>query len=251
MKAKITIRVLLVIAIVALTYFCVSSVVTPIKFEQKRAARETEVIKNLIALRTAEAEFKITNGRFTADADSLLMFLKTAPKKEVLKEGSLTDKQLEAGLTEFKAARILRNAVTKASRKQEFATIEDAYEYVWENDKEVLANNLSGFRRDTIYKNMIETIYKGAYTAENIDQIVVIPFTNGIRFEMEVNNTYTTSQGITVPLFEARAHYNTYLADLNNQERVNLIDKEEKLEHYPGLKVGSIEAPNNNAGNWE
>ena len=251
MKAKITIRVLLVIAIVALTYFCVSSIVTPIKFENERTLREVAVVKNLVALRTAEAEFKITNGRFTADADSLLMFLKTAPKKEVLKEGSLTDKQLEAGLTEFKAARILRNAVTKASRKQEFATIEDAYAYVWENDKEVLANNLSGFRRDTIYKNMIETIYKGAYTAENIDQIVVIPFTDGIRFEMEVNNTYTTSQGITVPLFEARAHYNTYLADLNNQERVNLIDKEKKLEHYPGLKVGSIEAPNNNAGNWE
>ena len=26
---------------------------------------------------------------------------------------------------------------------------------------------------------------------------------------------------------------------------------QKKLEHYPGLKVGSVEAPNNNAGNWE
>ena len=66
-----------------------------------------------------------------------------------------------------------------------------------------------------------------------------------------MNNDYTTSQGIHVPLIEVRAHYNTYLADLDNQERVNLIDKETKLEHYPGLKIGSIEAPNNNAGNWE
>lgn len=251
MKAKIIIRSLLAIAIIALTYFCVSSVVTPIKFEQKRAQREAEVIKNLIALRTAEAEFKNVNGHFTADADSLLTFLKTAPKKEVLKEGSLTDKQLEAGLTELKAARMVREIAGRAKHKMKFETIEEAYAYVWENDKEIKAQGLAGFRRDTIYKNMIETIYKGAYTAENIDQIVVIPFTNGTLFEMEVNNTYTTSQGIVVPLFEARAHYNTYLADLNSQERVNLIDKEEKLEHYPGLKVGSIEAPNNNAGNWE
>jgi hypothetical protein len=54
-----------------------------------------------------------------------------------------------------------------------------------------------------------------------------------------------------VPIFEIRAHYNTYLHDLNKQELVNLIDKEQKLDHYPGLKVGSIDAPNNNAGNWE
>ena len=251
MNTKIIVRTLLVIAIVALSYFCVSSVVTPINFEKERTHREVAVVNNLVAIRTAQAEFKIANGRFTADADSLLMFLKTAPKKEVLKEGSLTDKQLEAGLTEFKAARILRNAIAKATRKNEFASIEETYAYVWENDKEVKANNLQGFRRDTIYKNMIETIYKGAYTADNIDQIVVIPYTNGVRFEMEVNNDYKTSQGIVVPLFEARAPFETYLADQNKQELVNLIDKEKKLEHYPGLKVGSIEAPNNNAGNWE
>ena len=31
----------------------------------------------------------------------------------------------------------------------------------------------------------------------------------------------------------------------------NLKDKRIKLEKYPGLQVGSIEEPNNNAGNWE
>ncbi len=253
MNTNQILRTLLVVAIVALTYFCVSSVVTPIKFEQTRSEREVAVVKNLVAIRTAEAEFKIVNGRFTADADSLLYFLKYTPKKEVLKEGSLTDKQLESGMTEFRAARMMRAAIARAksNKKLDLPTIEDAYAYVWANDKEIIANGLQGFRRDTIYNNMIETVYKGEYTAQTIDQIVVIPYTNGTRFELEVNDSYTTSQGIHVPLFEARAHYNTYLGDLNNQERVNLIDKETKLEHYPGLKVGSIEAPNNNAGNWE
>ena len=37
----------------------------------------------------------------------------------------------------------------------------------------------------------------------------------------------------------------------DDQERVNLIDKEEQLDHYPGLKMGDINEPNNNAGNWE
>ena len=125
------------------------------------------------------------------------------------------------------------------------------YAHVWANDKEIISNGLQGFRRDTIYKNMIETLFKGEFTADNIDQITYIPYSNGQRFEIEVNNTYSTSQGIIVPIMAAKAHYKTYLSDLNRMELINLIDKEEKLEHYPGLMFGSVDAPNNNAGNWE
>jgi hypothetical protein len=248
---KTIIRILLGLAACALAYFCISSVLTPIKFEDQRQKREVAVVKNLIALRTAEVEFQHVNSRYTADLDSLVLFLQKAPKKEVRKEGSLTDKQLEAGLTEHKAVKIINTAKAKAQRKQKFESEDELYAYVWANDKEVISNGLQGFRRDTLYKNMIQELYKGEYTADNIAQITYIPYSNDQRFEVEVNNTYTTSQGIRVPLFEARAHFNTYLADLNDQERVNLIDKETKLEHYPGLKVGDIEAPNNNAGNWE
>ena len=249
---RIIICSLLGIAACVLAYFCVMSVVTPIRFEENRQARETQVVKHLIALRTAEVEFHHVNGRYTANLDSLVLFLRNVPKKEVMKEGSLTDKQLESGLTEHKAVKIIDQAKAKAKRsKKVFANDDELYAYIWENDKDVKNNSLQGFRRDTIYKNMIETLYKGEYNAENIANIIVIPFSNGQRFEVEVNNDYTTSQGIRVPLMEARAHFKTYLSDLNEQELVNLIDKETKLDHYPGLKVGDIYAPNNNAGNWE
>lgn len=242
---------LLSIAAVVMAYFCVMSVVTPITFENTRTEREVAVVQNLMHLRTAELEFNREHGRFTADLDSLVLFLKTTPKKEVLKEGSLTDKQLEAGLNEHKAVKIMETAKAKALKKQTFESDDALYAYIWENDKEVINNGLAGFRRDTIEKNMIETLFKGALTAENVDQIIYIPYTNKQRFELEVNNEYKTSQGISVPLFEARAPFSTYLGDLNEQELVNLIDKEQKLDHYAGLKVGSIDAPNNNAGNWE
>ena len=252
MKAtKIIMVSLLSIAAVVMAYFCVMSVVTPITFENTRTEREVAVVQNLINLRTAELEFNREHGRFTADLDSLVLFLKTTPKKEVLKEGSLTDKQLEAGLNEHKAVKIMETAKAKALKKQTFESDEALYAYIWENDKEVINNGLAGFRRDTIEKNMIETLFKGALTAENVDQIIYIPYTDKQRFELEVNNEYKTSQGISVPLFEARAPFSTYLGDLNEQELVNLIDKEQKLDHYAGLKVGSIDAPNNNAGNWE
>lgn len=236
-----------------MTVFCVQSVTTPIKFEETRAQREVAVIKNLVDLRTAEVEFNHQKGVFTANLDSLLLFLKTAPKKEVLKEGSLTDKQLEAGLTEPKAVKILDAAKKKAlkNKKLTFENNDALYAYIWENDADVKKNGLSGFRRDTIEQNMIQSLYKGRYDESTIDGIVLIPFSDGQRFEVEVNNDYKTSQGIRVPIFEARAPFGTYLGDLNEQELVNLIDREEKLEHYAGLKVGDIYAPNNNAGNWE
>ena len=239
------------IAAVVMCYFCVTSVTTPIKFENTRAEREVTVIKHLVDLRTAEVEYHHQKGVFTASADTLLMFLKTAPKKEVMKEGSLTDKQLEAGLTEHKAVKILNEAKKKALKKNQFEDDDALYAYVWENDKDVISNGLSGFRRDTIELNMLQSLYKGEYDENSIDAIVEIPFSEGQKFEIEVNNDYKTSQGIRVPLFEARAPFESYLGDLNKQELVNLIDREQKLEHFPGLKVGDIYAPNNNAGNWE
>ena len=242
---------LLSIAAVVMAYFCATSVTTPIKFENTRAEREVAVIKNLVDLRTAEVEYHHQNGVFTANLDSLLIFLKTAPKKEVLKEGSLTDKQLEAGLTEHKAVKILNEAKKKALKKNAFESADALYAYIWENDKDVVSNGLAGFRRDTIELNMLQALYKGAYDENSIDAMVVIPFSEDKRFEMEVNNDYKTSQGIRVPLFEARAPFESYLGDLNKQELINLVDREEKLDHYAGLKVGDVYAPNNNAGNWE
>ncbi len=242
---------LLAIAAVVMAIFCVKSVTTPIKFEETRAQREVAVIKNLVDLRTAEVEFHHQNGRFTASYDTLLHFLKTAPKKELLKEGRLTDKQLEAGLTENKAVKILNDAKKKALKKNTFADNDALYAFVWENDAEVKKNGLQGFRRDTIELNMLQSLYKGEYDEKSIDGIIEIPFSKGKQFELEVNNDYKTSQGISVPLFEARAPFETYLGDLNEQELVNLVDRETKLEHYAGLKVGDVYSPNNNAGNWE
>ncbi len=251
---KIIIRTLLVIGVIFMAFICVKSVVTPIQFEEARVQREAKVINNLVSLRTAEAQFRLDKGYFTADLDSLVEYLKVTPKKEVFKLGSLTEKQLEDGMTENKAAKILERARIKAQRRMNFQgtdSLDMLYQYIWEQDREVKANGLQGFRRDTILTNMIQSLYKGQYTEETIGEIIYIPYTDNVKFEVETNNGYTTSQGIKVPIFEIRAHYNTYLHDLNSQERVNLIDKEEKLEHYPGLKVGSVDAPNNNAGNWE
>lgn len=250
---KVVYQILLVIAIIVLTYFCVMSVVTPIRFEEVKDAREVAIIDHLIKIRTAEVEYKLHYGRYTADLDSLILFLRTVPKKEVRKEGSLTDKQLEGGLTEHKAVKIIEKAKKDAlkKRKNHFANEDELYNYIWANDKDIQKNGLSGFKRDTIESNMIATLFKGQYDEQTIESIIYIPYSGQQKFQAETNDNYKTAQGISVPLLEVRAPFTSYLSDQDRQELVNLQDKEEKLQHYPGLKIGDITSPNNNAGNWE
>ena len=246
---KATIRILLGLAICLLVYLCVWSVVTPIKFEQTRELREPQVIANLVDIRTAAVEFRAQNGRYTDSIDSLLLFVKNGKKKEVLKEGALTDKQLEAGLTEHKAANIIKKAKERV-KKMKFESDDDLYAYIWANDAEIKKQGLQGFRRDTIATPLLESLYKGKFDENSLDAIFVIPFSGGQKYVLEVNNQYTNKNGV-VPLFQAAAPYESYLGDLDKQELANLVDKETKLGHYAGLKVGSVEEPNNNAGNWE
>jgi hypothetical protein len=45
--------------------------------------------------------------------------------------------------------------------------------------------------------------------------------------------------------------YRAFLDDVNKQLRINLDAERETQGHFKGLQVGSVTAPNNNAGNWE
>ncbi|MEN6618941.1 MAG: hypothetical protein ABFC28_05535 [Rikenellaceae bacterium] len=82
-----------------------------------------------------------------------------------------------------------------------------------------------------------------------LDSIVFIPYSGGQKFEMK--SIIGKVSGVEVPLFEAAAPYDILLKGLDKQLIINLKSDREISGRYPGLKIGSIEAPNNNAGNWE
>ena len=82
-----------------------------------------------------------------------------------------------------------------------------------------------------------------------VDSIKYIPFSG--KKEIEMKAIIGKVSGVDVPLFEANIPYEILLNNLNRQLLINLKSDRELVGKYPGLKVGSIEAPNNNAGNWE
>ena len=56
--------------------------------------------------------------------------------------------------------------------------------------------------------------------------------------------------GMNVPVFEVKAHYNTYLQGLDKQRIRNAAAQRENLDKYPGMKVGSMNEASID-GNWE
>lgn len=82
-----------------------------------------------------------------------------------------------------------------------------------------------------------------------VDSLRYIPFSGGKPMVMQA--VVARVSGVDVPLFEAAAPFDYLLKGLERQLIVNLNAERELMGRYPGLKVGSIDAPNNNAGNWE
>jgi len=82
-----------------------------------------------------------------------------------------------------------------------------------------------------------------------VDSLKYIPFSGGQKVLMEA--IVKTVSGVPVPLFEAKMPYKALLKGMDNQLRINLDAEKKDQNRYEGLQVGSVTAPNNNAGNWE
>lgn len=217
-------KILLVISTVVLAYLCVKSIMDPIHFDEEKANRDRAVIQRLMDIRKAQVEYRNLNGRYMADFDTLVNFVKTGKMPVVMKEGVLSDFQLEAGMTDEKALRIIK------SGKQ----------------AEIEKNGLVGFRRDTVYVNIIDTIFGEGFVA---DSLPFVPGTS-VKFAMKVGEIPSAS-GFAMKVFEAKTPFDVYLNGLDRQQVINLKDRAKKLDKYPGLQVGSVDVANNNAGNWE
>lgn len=100
-------------------------------------------------------------------------------------------------------------------------------------------------KRDTVYIAVKDSICKNI----NPDSLRYVPYADA-QFEMGAT-ILTTNSNLQIPVFEAKVANKVYLKGLDEQERINKDNLAKKLDRYPGLKVGSLEEANNNAGNWE
>ena len=102
--------------------------------------------------------------------------------------------------------------------------------------------------RDTVKVSVKDSLFKKIkYPIENIKYV---PYTDKEAFKLGAGKVKTAS-GVKVEVFEAKVPNDVLLKGLDRQLVINLNDEARKMNNYPGLKVGDLDQPTNNAGNWE
>ena len=230
-SVKIIVEVVLAALICLLVWLTVRSIQKPVEFNKAVAARSQVGIQRLKDIRTLQVAFKSVYGRFSPTVDSLKMFYESGKMDIIMQIGS-NDDSLAVANTE---------AIKKANRKlkpeQITAKLQEAYAA---GQKVVFSTVTEIAVRDTLFNNRPDF---------NIDSLAFIPFSGGEKTQME--SAVKMVSGVQVPLFEARMPYKALCKGLDNQLRINLDAERKDQNKYEGLQVGSITAPNNNAGNWE
>ncbi|MCD8318529.1 MAG: hypothetical protein LUC45_06705 [Paraprevotella sp.] len=212
---KKAINVILGLCAVVLLYLCYKSIMQPIEFNKERDLREVAVKARLIQIKNAEEQYRQQHEGDFCDSFDVL----------IAKVGELSDEQMSKGLTEAKAAAIVKSG----------------------NAAAIAANGLQNFRRDTTWMPMAQTLLG---PNGNADSLQYIPYSDGQKFELE-KSIHVGRSGATQNVMECRAPYSAYLKGLDEREIYNMTDDAEKQGRYPGLKIGDLTNPNNNAGNWE
>jgi len=210
---KVTLKILLAVAVFVLIYMCYKSITGPLDFEKEQKVREAAIISRLIDIRKAQIEFKNVHKVHAGSFNELEKFLNEEKLPFILKEGTLTDEQLEKGMTEQEAVK-----------------------------KGLIV-------RDTVWVTAKDTLFDKGYSVNDMRYVPAVP---GDKLEFTMDTaTIISASGYEIKVFESGVKYADYLRGMDPQLRYNLIDKAEKQGKYPGLRVGSLEEVNNNAGNWE
>lgn len=209
---KKVLQLILAIVIVALVYVVYRQVATPIEFEGDKGRREALVIERIKDIRAAQRAFKSKYQHFTSDFDSLINFVLN---DSLVMERKLVDEDDSVAMAALKAKKI------KNVEKFSMAVIDTVF-----SPKKLTEQDVRNFR--------------------------YIPGTNNkAEFIMAASNV--TVGNVPVPVMECKAPYKLFLDTVKyRQELINLIDECKNIyNRYPGIKVGDLVQPNNEAGNWE
>lgn len=214
--------VLLVVAIVA-------SIMKPVNFNKEKDFREGVAIQQMKDIRTLQVAYKGAKGEFAPVMDSLIEFYNEGNMSIIMQVGS-TDDSLAMAHTD---------AIKKAHRGK--ITGEEFYKLYQAGD-----HNLVFAVENKI--PVKDTLFVGRENFK-VGDLKYIPFSEGDTVIME--SVVKLVSGVNVPLFEAKMPYRSLLKGMDNQLRINLDADRRDMNKYEGLQVGSVTAPNNNAGNWE
>ncbi len=228
---KIIIEIALLALICGLVYVLYSNIMKPVNFNKEKETRQAVAVQRLKDIRTLQVAFKSVTGKFNSSIDSLKQFYEAGQMEIVMQIGSMDD-SLAVMNTE---------AIKKANKKLKPEQLTEKLQEAYAAGQKVVFSTVTKIPvRDTLFNNRPDFC---------VDSLKYIPFSGKTPIEME--SAIKMVSGVPVPLFEARIPWKALLKGMDRQLIINLNAESRDLNRYEGLQVGSITAPNNNAGNWE
>lgn len=97
------------------------------------------------------------------------------------------------------------------------------------------------------YAGSLDSLVRAGLLA---DSARYIPFSDNREFAL-VTSVVIGKSGNHIPLMECSAGYYDYLCGLDAHAIAELTEKAKARGDFPGLRIGNIDEPNSNAGNWE
>jgi hypothetical protein len=260
---KRIIQLVLVVVIVVLAVLLITNLRNPIVFQDAYAQRKAKVVERLKEIRALEQAYKSTYGHYVGSFDSLENFYKNGKMQTIRSVGSLDDSATMARTDAYQKLYKEQQNLIKARRPVRGETLKALVDL---SDEEILQRGLAA--RKPVFDD-VKSVVRVKYDENrdmllseipnfNIDELKYVP---GLeveegqarpQFQLSAKMKETSSK-VLVPLFEAKVSNDVFLKGLDQQQIVNLNDQMSKslVNSYPGLKVGDIENPNNDAGNWE
>ena len=234
--AKKILSVVLFLVCIGLVYLIYQGIMEPVNFNKEKARREAVAIQRLKDIRDLQVAYKSVTGRFVSTVDSLCDFYKKGEMKVVMQVGSKDD-----SLAVVKTDAIKKDLKNKNRKITDAEIQQNLYDRYLKGERVIATVKTQVNVKDTLFNNRENFV---------VDSIKYIPFSG--KQEVEMESIVKKVSGVDVPLFEARMPYKALLNGMDRQLIINLIDERvNSFNQYEGLMVGSINNPNNNAGNWE
>ena len=213
MKKRTILQIVFAAVIVVLAVVLYLQIMNPLRFEKEVKHREAAVIERIKDIRSAQRAYKQINNEYASNFDQLINFVLNGTMEYERTFGSADDSVAVAqGLVRTEKFTMAAIDTVFGARKLTPAAVREL--------------------RYIPYSELGEDEKKKEYI---MDATIL-----------------ETESKVKVPVFEAKAPYKDFLADLNKQQLINLIDEQKNVyRKYPGIKVGSLEVATNDAGNWE
>lgn len=247
---KSIVNCILVLCTLGLAVACFFSIYNDIAFDEEKAAREKVVIDRLMDIRNAEEQFKMTFGEYCGTMDSLIDFVKNGKTVDkIIKDGELTDDQLEAGMTEREAVAlgiIKRDTVWITAAAKLGIANPDSMKYVPVGRKAdgsftVVHSTFDPSVYDTIYQGIIELRKKAAFNMKSNEFDMMVEFRARLEDYMD---------GMSEKKIK---NLKSDLKKRHKNRAELMLDNEDHTEGgWYGLRIGDLDDANNKmAGNWE